>query len=668
MHPRYLTFTILITILTALSVIGSERNDFIFRIDSVTESVELDQYWKFRSGDILEWALPDFDDSDWDTTSTRLNMLKEGDGLFHGIGWFRLHIRIDSSLRNKAFALLIDQQGASEIYLNGELIQEWGIVNDTLEKQLTANPKALPGLIRFGDSTNYLLAVRYSNLNAQRNLKVFREAIAGFTLSIQDHDAAIQSARGQMFATYLVLFLLMIFVVLSVVHFLLFIFYRKNRSNLYYSIFMFLFSGIIFTTFLSNGVFESPSLLNLTSFLMSLTFPLFFIPLSGLLYSLFMQKIPKLFWITVGIAIVLCLLFYFRMPSISVFYIVFVFLLWIEVTRVVIRAMIKKYEGAWIIGIGVLFFILFFAIIVVYVINYGDLVLNNNSTFALVFGLLTFSAILSIPVSMSVYLARDFARTNINLEKQLEQVKVLSAKTLKQEREKKRILEGQKEKLEILVTERTKELASEKEKTEELLLNTLPLKVVNELKENGKSEPVSFDDVTVYFSDIVGFTSISSQLEPKVLIGELNEIFTGFDDIMERNGCERIKTIGDAYLAVSGMPERNNQHAENMVNAAVGIRKFLEERNNSSQIQWQVRIGIHSGKVVGGIVGVKKYIYDVFGDTINTTSRMESNSEPMRINVSDTTYNLLKDKFSFTPREPMEIKGKGEMKMYFLEA
>jgi len=185
---------------------------------------------------------------------------------------------------------------------------------------------------------------------------------------------------------------------------------------------------------------------------------------------------------------------------------------------------------------------------------------------------------------MSIFLARDFATTSKNLEKQLQSVKILSAKTIEQEKEKQRILENQKEKLEVMVDERTKELAAEKEKTEELLLNTLPLKVVNELKENGKSEPESFDDVTVYFSDIVGFTNISSTLEPKALIGELNEIFTVFDDIMEKHHCERIKTIGDAYLAVSGMPLKNADHAENMVNASIEIKNYLEDRNNSSKV------------------------------------------------------------------------------------
>jgi class 3 adenylate cyclase len=268
---------------------------------------------------------------------------------------------------------------------------------------------------------------------------------------------------------------------------------------------------------------------------------------------------------------------------------------------------------------------------------------------------------------MSVYLARDFAQTNKNLKVQLNNVKVLSAKTIEQEKEKQRILEGQKEKLERMVDERTRELANEKEKTEQLLLNTLPLKVVNDLKTNGKTEPESFDNVTVYFSDIVGFTKISSQLEPAQLIHELNDIFTAFDDIMERNQCERIKTIGDAYLAVCGMPDQNPDHAVHMANSAPEIREFLKQRNADSEIEWKIRIGLHSGKVVGGVVGVKKYIYDVFGDTINTSSRMESNSEAMHINISAVTHSLIKEEFHFTEREPMEIKGKGLMKMYFLD-
>jgi len=207
----------------------------------------------------------------------------------------------------------------------------------------------------------------------------------------------------------------------------------------------------------------------------------------------------------------------------------------------------------------------------------------------------------------------------------------------------------------------------EKAKSDKLLLNILPVRVADDLKEKGKTDPESFENVTVYFSDIVGFTKLSGNLEPKLLIDELNEIFTAFDNIIEKNQCERIKTIGDAYLCVCGMPMENLNHAENIVRSATEIIQYLKERNQTSEIEWKIRVGIHTGKVVGGVVGIKKYIYDVFGDTINTASRMESNSEPMKINLSEATYHLVKDKFRCTERDTVSVKGKGEMKMYFVE-
>jgi class 3 adenylate cyclase len=210
-------------------------------------------------------------------------------------------------------------------------------------------------------------------------------------------------------------------------------------------------------------------------------------------------------------------------------------------------------------------------------------------------------------------------------------------------------------------------IEKERDRSEKLLLNILPVRVANDLKEKGRTEPQIFCDVTVFFSDIVGFTRQSSKFAPQHLIDELNELFTAFDLIIEENKCERIKTIGDAYLAVCGMPAPDPDHASRMMNASIGIINYLEERNKKSEVKWQVRIGLHSGEVVGGVVGIKKYIYDVFGDTINTASRMESNSEPMQINVSEATYNILKDKYRFLEREPYEVKGKGKMKMFFLE-
>ena len=214
--------------------------------------------------------------------------------------------------------------------------------------------------------------------------------------------------------------------------------------------------------------------------------------------------------------------------------------------------------------------------------------------------------------------------------------------------------------------EKNEIIVEEHEKVEKLLLNILPIKVVNELKETGKTKPEGFDDVSVLFSDVVDFTKMSSSLDPKLLIDELSDIFTAFDCIIEKNKCERIKTIGDAYLCVCGMPQKDENHAENIVKSSIEMINYLQKRNENSEIEWNVRVGIHSGKVVGGVVGIKKYIYDVFGDTINVASRIESKSEPMRVNVSEVTYNLLKDKFDFITRDLIEVKGKGKMRMYFV--
>ncbi len=203
-------------------------------------------------------------------------------------------------------------------------------------------------------------------------------------------------------------------------------------------------------------------------------------------------------------------------------------------------------------------------------------------------------------------------------------------------------------------------------KSEKLLLNILPVAVAEELKNTGKSAPQLFSDVTILFSDLIDFTDKSARLDPESLIGELNELFSAFDRIMAEHGCERIKTIGDAYFAVSGMPKPDADHALNMVRAAQAMIAFLEERNKQAAVRWEMRIGIHSGPVVAGIVGTHKYIYDVFGDAVNTASRMESASEPNRINLSEQTRDKVAAVVRTEAREAIAVKGKGLMKMFFV--
>jgi class 3 adenylate cyclase len=212
----------------------------------------------------------------------------------------------------------------------------------------------------------------------------------------------------------------------------------------------------------------------------------------------------------------------------------------------------------------------------------------------------------------------------------------------------------------------TLELEKEKQESDRLLRSILPASVAQDLKETGKSKPRVFNHVTIFFSDIVDFTALSHQTEPEALIDKLNEIFTAFDRIMEKNGCERIKTIGDAYMAVCGMPLEDERHAQKIVQSAIEIISYLHEHNRRIPVPWRMRIGIHSGSAVGGVVGVKKYIYDVFGDTVNIAKKMESHSKPMRINISEATHDLIKDQFACNPRGQIKIKGKGKMPMYFV--
>jgi len=206
----------------------------------------------------------------------------------------------------------------------------------------------------------------------------------------------------------------------------------------------------------------------------------------------------------------------------------------------------------------------------------------------------------------------------------------------------------------------------EREKSEKLLLNILPARVAAELKESGKSTPQSFHDVSILFSDMVNFTEKSNSLEPAILLGELNDIFTAFDRIMDAHGCERIKTIGDAYFATCGIPEAHGDHALRMTEAAREMVEFLKMRNAEKDIKWEMRVGVHSGCAIAGIVGTNKYLYDVFGDAVNTASRMESASLPMRINISGKTAELLAGKIPLEERGNLEVKGKGPMQMFFV--
>jgi adenylate cyclase len=222
----------------------------------------------------------------------------------------------------------------------------------------------------------------------------------------------------------------------------------------------------------------------------------------------------------------------------------------------------------------------------------------------------------------------------------------------------------------------------EKERSESLLLNILPYEIAEELKEKGHTDAQLIDHVTVLFTDFKGFTAMSEQLSPKELVNDLNVCFSEFDRIIGEHNIEKIKTIGDAYMAAGGLPTPNQTHALDVVQAAFKMRDFVEagkaKKIEAGLPYFEIRIGVHTGPVVAGIVGVKKFQYDIWGDTVNTASRMESSGEVGKVNISQATYELLmKDTdasaplsvhntFTFESRGKIEAKGKGEMEMYFV--
>jgi len=222
-----------------------------------------------------------------------------------------------------------------------------------------------------------------------------------------------------------------------------------------------------------------------------------------------------------------------------------------------------------------------------------------------------------------------------------------------------------------LLGEQNEIIRVERDKSDKLLLNILPKEVADELKETGHSEAHQFENVSVLFTDFVNFTQVSEHLTPKELVAEIHTCFKTFDSIMEKYGLEKIKTIGDAYLAVSGLPTSDKRHAHRVVGAALEIRQFVEKHkleNISDNKEFlDIRIGIHSGPVVAGIVGVKKFAYDIWGDTVNTAARMEQSSEPGKITISETTHEFIKDSFTFEDRGKVEVKNKGPLHMYFVE-
>ena len=232
-------------------------------------------------------------------------------------------------------------------------------------------------------------------------------------------------------------------------------------------------------------------------------------------------------------------------------------------------------------------------------------------------------------------------------------------------------LHSQIKELQDCIAVQKSEIRAERQKYEDLLRNVLPDEIFRELLKNGKVIPQYHSNVTVMFTDFVGFTSMCEKIELQKLIKELDSHFSYFDDICDQHYLEKIKTIGDAYLCVGGMPMSNHSHPFDAIIAAGKFLLYMNEVNErkiqNGEEPWRIRIGIHTGAVIAGVIGKCKFLYDIWGDTVNVASRMESGGEPGRINISETTYNYVKDYLRCTYRGKMPVKNKENIGMYFVE-
>jgi class 3 adenylate cyclase len=210
------------------------------------------------------------------------------------------------------------------------------------------------------------------------------------------------------------------------------------------------------------------------------------------------------------------------------------------------------------------------------------------------------------------------------------------------------------------------EIKIEKDKSETLLLNILPPQIVARLNSGEELIADRFDDVTVLFADLVGFTEISSRMSPSRLVEDLNHLMSEFDMLAQNMAVEKIKTIGDAYMAATGVPDYRQDHVEAMADFALGMLRVLDIHNQVMATTWKIRIGVHCGPVVAGIIGKHKFIYDIWGDTVNHASRLEATSDPDWIHVSAPVADVLRSRFKLESRGIVHLRGKSDVPSFFL--
>lgn len=426
--------TLILSFLFATITLSQTYQDTLFiSADSLkTGSISFNQAWRYSPGDDTLWAMKDFDDSKWDTLNPRLEWEDYDTTKWNGLGWFRKYLIIDTSLRNKSVGLSMLHHGASEIYLNGDFIKQFGTVSEIPDSENVYQPHGIPIALNFGNDTNYVIAVRYSNYESVKDPEWIDSWFGnhGFILRFQELDTSILNMITNGKLNFGVNFLIGgIFLSLAVLYFLLYLFYSSKKENLYYALFSFSLSLLFPSGLLRQLVFENLTWLVIFNLISIVGVGFTFIGYLSFVYSIFYEKIPKQIWMFLtGVAIMGAMLFIFPVREyLNYFLPIFIFLATIEGFRVIIIAVKNKKEHSWVIGAGVLVFVTL--ILTMFIMTLFQLDIPN-----VIILIMFLIGLFGLPSSMSVYLARNIASTNKKLKDQVIEIKELSEKELRTQR------------------------------------------------------------------------------------------------------------------------------------------------------------------------------------------------------------------------------------------
>jgi class 3 adenylate cyclase len=544
-----------------------------------------------------------------------------------GFGTYRLKVKL-----NRSYDLLgikvIDVSSAYKLWVNRNLILSNGTVSSVKDEM---EPQYLPLIKCFTADTNFLdIAIQVAN-------NFHHEGGIRASITLGTPEQVIQLHEHNIMYT---LFLAGTLFILFIYHIWIYLLRRTEKTALWFGVLCFIIlirtvfinERIIYNFFPNFNVNIGYRIEYLDLFIIALIFAMY-------LFNLFDRALPRIGLMVIGaITIIETVIILFTSSTFFtstvlvcsiILFLEFVYFFILTIGQIAVRRKVA------------IFLLLSWLMVLLCGINdilYVNYVINTSqiSQYAFILFLISQAYIISYRFGKDFRTIEDLS---INLENKVE--------------------------------ERTHELAEEKKKSDNLLLNILPAEVADELKQKGRTTAKTYSMVTVLFSDFKDFTGVSEKVSAELLVAEIDYCFSGFDNIIQKYGIEKIKTVGDAYICAGGLPALTYTHAMDTVNAAIEIRDFILarklEKEARGEIPFEIRIGVHSGPVVAGTVGVKKFAYDIWGDTVNIASRMESSGEAGKVNISGTTYGLVKDKFNCAYRGKIQAKNKGEIDMYFVE-